>query len=240
MKTETEQMTSTLLPANVNNENHTEEHDNNNINDDRGTGPRLDDESESDNASVLDQSDQLPEEDGNSNNDDNTSAANTEYIDTDGLDDPEDPYAQSITIDDINIVTEMNTSQLANQQEEQGQLPTHGYNLRPRPTKQKEQMSLAITGVDAESGGQYLTIHPKVHAHVILTQMNIKQGLLTFGEKGSQAISKELKQLHDKGAITPIQRSDMTTEERKKALRYLMFLKEKRDGTIKARGCADR
>jgi len=100
-------------------------------------------------------------------------------------------------------------------------------------------MSLAITGVDAESGGQYLTIHPKVHAHVILTQMNIKQGLLTFGEKGSQAISKELKQLHDKGAITPIQRSDMTTEERKKALRYLMFLKEKRDGTIKARGCAD-
>ena len=100
-------------------------------------------------------------------------------------------------------------------------------------------MSLAITGVDAQSGGQYLTIHPKVHAHVILTQMNIKQGLLTFGEKGSQAISKELKQLHDKGAITPIQRSDMTTEERRKALRYLMFLKEKRYGTKKARGCAD-
>jgi len=31
----------------------------------------------------------------------------------------------------------------------------------------------------------------------------------------------------------------MTYDERKKALRYLMFLKEKRDGTIKARGCAD-
>jgi len=31
----------------------------------------------------------------------------------------------------------------------------------------------------------------------------------------------------------------MTTEERKKALRYLMFLKEKRNGTIKARGCSD-
>ena len=29
------------------------------------------------------------------------------------------------------------------------------------------------------------------------------------------------------------------TKKEKKALRYLMFLKEKRDGTIKARGCAD-
>jgi len=32
----------------------------------------------------------------------------------------------------------------------------------------------------------------------------------------------------------------MTVDKRKKALRYLMFLKEKRDGTVKARGCADR
>jgi len=74
----------------------------------------------------------------------------------------------------------------------------------------------AITGVDSETNRQYLTIHPKVHAHVILTQMNITQGLLTFGKKGSEAISKELRQLHDKGAITPVQHSDMTTEERKK------------------------
>ena len=73
-------------------------------------------------------------------------------------------------------------------------------------------MSLAIadsqnsdktTGVEKEQ--QYVTIHPKVHAHVMLTQMNVKQGLLTFGEKGNKAISKELKQLHDKRAITPIQ-----------------------------------
>jgi len=31
----------------------------------------------------------------------------------------------------------------------------------------------------------------------------------------------------------------MSYEERKKALRYLMFLKVKRDSTIKARGCED-
>jgi len=67
----------------------------------------------------------------------------------------------------------------------------------------------------------------------MLTQMNVKQGLLLFGEKGNEAISKELKQLHEKGAITPVQWSDMSIEERRKALWYLMFLKEKRDGTIK-------
>jgi len=31
----------------------------------------------------------------------------------------------------------------------------------------------------------------------------------------------------------------MSHNEKKKALQYLMFLKEKRDGIIKARGCAD-
>jgi len=36
-----------------------------------------------------------------------------------------------------------------------------------------------------------------------------------------------------------LRKEDMSYEQRKKALRYLMFLKEKRDGTIKARGCAD-
>jgi hypothetical protein len=39
--------------------------------------------------------------------------------------------------------------------------------------------------------------------------------------------------------MTPINKYDLTAAERKGALRYLMFLKEKRCGTIKGRGCAD-
>lgn len=38
--------------------------------------------------------------------------------------------------------------------------------------------------------GQCTTIPPKIHAHVILTQMNIKEGLLAFGEKGIKVIMK--------------------------------------------------
>jgi len=43
-----------------------------------------------------------------------------------------------------------------------------------------------------------MTIHPKVHAHVILTQLNIREGLLAFGEKGNESILKELRKLHEK------------------------------------------
>ena len=45
--------------------------------------------------------------------------------------------------------------------------------------------------------------------------------------------------MHKKRAITPVQHADIMVEERRMALRYLIFLKEKRDGTIKVRGCAD-
>ena len=44
--------------------------------------------------------------------------------------------------------------------------------------------------------------------------MNIKQGLLTLGERGNKAILKQLKQLHNKKAITPIQQLDMTIDKR--------------------------
>jgi len=37
----------------------------------------------------------------------------------------------------------------------------------------------------------------------------------------------------------PHSRNNLSYEEIRKVLRYLMFLKEKRDGTIKARGCTD-
>ena len=103
------------------------------------------------------------------------------------------PYEQLVTIDDINNITEMNTLQLAIQQEEEqdmtNQVPTHSYNLTERPTKQKERISLAIANdiktTREEEKWQYMTIHPKVHDHVMLTQMNIKHGLLTFGERGN-------------------------------------------------------
>jgi hypothetical protein len=48
-----------------------------------------------------------------------------------------------------------------------------------------------------------------------------------------------MKQLHDRKTIRPRASKDLTLQEKRDALAYLMFIKEKRCGTIKARGCAD-
>ena len=67
---------------------------------------------------------------------------------------------------------------------------------------------------------------PKRHAHIMMMQLNVQDGLQAYGEKGDKAIMKEIEQLHTRKALLPCNRSDMTYDERKKALRYLMFLKE--------------
>lgn len=75
--------------------------------------------------------------------------------------------------------------------------------------------------------------------HTVLTQYFIKQGLKKFGDPGVNAVSSELKQVHDRNVVTPMHKCDLTQEEINKSLGYLMFLKKKRCGKIKARGCAD-
>jgi hypothetical protein len=75
--------------------------------------------------------------------------------------------------------------------------------------------------------------------HTTLAQFNMKRGLAMFGQAATDAVSKEMKQLHDRKTIRPRHSNDLTLEDKRKALGYLMFIKEKRCGTIKARGCAD-
>jgi hypothetical protein len=52
-------------------------------------------------------------------------------------------------------------------------------------------------------------------------------------------VLSELKQLHDRKAVKPKSGNQITCKERRDSLRYLMFLKEKRCGKIKGRGCVD-
>ncbi len=49
----------------------------------------------------------------------------------------------------------------------------------------------------------------------------------------------ELQQLHDRKVLEPKDADNLTQEEKKAALHYLMFLKKKRCGPIKGRRCAD-
>ncbi len=61
-----------------------------------------------------------------------------------------------------------------------------------------------------------------------------------FGERGETAISKELKQFTVYDVFEPLCANKLSQEEKSKALTSLIFLKEKRDGNVKARSCVNR
>ena len=68
---------------------------------------------------------------------------------------------------------------------------------------------------------------------------SLNKGILKYGQKGKQAVNKEPSQLHNRETFKPMMPSKLTKEENRKAISSLILLTEKRDGTIKARACAN-
>jgi hypothetical protein len=66
-------------------------------------------------------------------------------------------------------------------------------------------------------------------------QYMLKRGLQKWGDKAGEAAQKELDQLHRRNCFTPIDMKSLTPTEKKRAQDALMFVTEKRDGTIKGR-----
>jgi hypothetical protein len=77
------------------------------------------------------------------------------------------------------------------------------------------------------------------NAAFVTAQMSAKAGLKMFGTKGADALMKELGQLIVMKVMSGCNSRELTPDQKKKSLKYLMFLKEKRCGRIKGRGCAD-
>jgi len=70
---------------------------------------------------------------------------------------------------------------------------------------------------------------PRVHwdnGHKV-AMVSVQKALSLYGNDASESIKKELKQLIDKGVFKPVRKADLTNDERKRAIRSLMFLKEK-------------
>ncbi len=72
-----------------------------------------------------------------------------------------------------------------------------------------------------------------------LAQYSTMAGLKKFKDKGKKGVTKELTQMHDMNMFKPVHKELLSKEDRAKALALLMFLKEKRDKTVKAQICAD-
>ena len=87
---------------------------------------------------------------------------------------------------------------------------------------------------------QVTSEYSKSDATVATPQYNIKKGLTVFGKEGAEAVVSETKEnLIGRDVIEPLQPKQVTRDIKKKALNYLMYLKRKRCGKVKGRGCAD-
>ena len=75
--------------------------------------------------------------------------------------------------------------------------------------------------------------------HHAMTHVSLKRGLKQFKEKGENDASKELLQLHMESTLRPLKAGYLTDREKDKALEYLIFLKEKRNGSVRGQAYAD-
>jgi len=80
------------------------------------------------------------------------------------------------------------------------------YRLIPRLTRR-------LKFTLAQSSNQPVLSVPKIHAHIMLTQVNIKDGLKAYGNKGDEAILKELRQLRTRQALMPCNNDEMSYDE---------------------------
>jgi Reverse transcriptase (RNA-dependent DNA polymerase)/Zinc knuckle len=159
-------------------------------------------------------------------------------------------------IDDIIDLTEEsdnNNNEIDNNNDIPGVIP----HVDNNPKMVKEIKKLTVFGVPPEMKVQRTRnknnnqLHVTVHGppeqnrnlhdfeNVVLTQYHVNKGLKVFGENGVKAVLAELKQLHDRKVVVPVYETELNEEDKKNALEYLMFLKQKRCGKIKGRGCAD-
>jgi hypothetical protein len=80
---------------------------------------------------------------------------------------------------------------------------------------------------------------PDVVAH-IMTQLSLRSGLKLWGDKAYAVVTLEMKQLHFCNTFKPKHRSVILKTQHQTVLELHMFLKEKRDGSLKGRTVAGR
>lgn len=168
-----------------------------------------------------------PENHGNSSTENSNSDANA----------PEEP--QNSAVNDIGGVS------LDEQMDQQYGKRSGAHNLRPR-RKPNYDLSACVQAGEHVVAPRFnvsalATLNSALEPliGVVLTQHGVNKGLKIFGARGDDAVRREMQQLHDRSVMRPKSGSELSPADKHAALRYLMFLKEKRDGNIKGRGCAD-
>ena len=69
--------------------------------------------------------------------------------------------------------------------------------------------------------------------------MSVKAGIRQYGNRAVDALLKEFMQLNDMDTFLGIDPKKLTRAQKKKALKALSMITEKRDKSLKGRACAD-
>jgi hypothetical protein len=72
-----------------------------------------------------------------------------------------------------------------------------------------------------------------------VTTYSLNRAIKKFGDNAKGATNKEMSQMLDRDCFKVIKKEELTDTERKRAVESLLFLTEKRDGTLKSRFCAN-
>jgi hypothetical protein len=100
--------------------------------------------------------------------------------------------------------------------EDEGQIHEHGDLRDQLRSKQKQGVSFPHDSCTATD------LTPDLEA-IALTQYNLKRGLKEFGNDGIVALGKEMEQLHTRKVAKPIDGKNITRDQKRASLRYLMF-----------------
>ena len=84
----------------------------------------------------------------------------------------------------------------------------------------------------------FATMKPTIK-YQLIQPYGLEQGIKQFGKETTIFEIKKMQQLHDRIVYKLIQVKYLTELERKRAMESIIFTTEKRDGTIKARLCAN-
>jgi hypothetical protein len=161
---------------------------------------------------------------------------NTTYTDEDGaaMADHNDSSSSQPGNDDTGVIKDTSDSGDEDEDEEEAEISDsevyHPESMTPSIQR--------VYGLRPNYARDYSHLHANV-VHHAMTQYSLKRGLNKFKVKAEETVSKELIQLHMKDNFEPQDVKTLTGDQKKSALEYLMFLKERRNGTIKGRTCAD-
>ena len=89
-----------------------------------------------------------------------------------------------------------------------------------------------LVSTTIEEDNELDEVMPRVTHHVMV-QLSLKQGLKEFGERGKDAMTAELQQIHMKDTFVPKHLQELAPAQCSKALESLLFLEKKRSGKIK-------